>query len=335
LPEVIISLKKTEVSEMRPLWKGAVSFDLVVSAEPFDSADHLYEVKWDGYRGLAYLDGGTALRSRNLLDLTGRFPELAGMHKKVTGLPAILNGEIVVFENGRQSFAGLQSRGRMNDRKRTGRAAIERPAVFIAFDVLYTGGKPVMELPLLERKKLLEGMVETGGEMAVSQYILRDGRAFFDACVKNGLEGAVAKKLDSLYRPGRRSPHWQKFRHTNEADLVICGYQRSPVGDGLASLVLGGYRDGKLVYQGKVGTGFGEREAGALLDVHGGIEVPEANLAVPQEEGRWTRWVRPLLVCAVEYLAITAEGLLRHPVYKGLRRDKSPGECRSVNNSGE
>lgn len=303
---------------------------LAVSSQPFDSAGHLFEVKWDGYRSLAYLEGRTVLRSRNLIDLTGKFPELSGMHQKVKQMPAILDGEIVVFEKGRPSFAGIQSRGRMNDLKRIGRTSVERPAIFIAFDILYSGGKPVMELPLGERKELLKNMVESGEELIVSQFVLRDGRDFYDACVKEGLEGVMAKKLDGIYLPGRRSAYWQKFRHTREADLVICGYQYGTAGRNLGSLVLGGYRERKLVYQGKVGTGFGEREAGALLEGLRKLEVTEETLVVPREEKRRTRWVQPLLVCSVEYLTTTAEGYLRHPVYRGIRWDKSPDECPAV-----
>lgn len=300
---------------------------LAVSAKPFDSTNYIFEVKWDGYRGLAYLDGRTTMRSRNLIDFTGKFPELAGLHLKVKKTPAILDGEIVVFENGKPSFSGLQSRGRLSGIKRTGRAYVERPAVFIAFDVLYSNGKPVMEMPLGKRKELLEDMVEPGEEIVVSQYVSRDGRDFFSVCVEKGLEGVVAKKLDSIYLPGRRSSNWQKFRHTREADLVICGYQYGTAGRCLGSLVLGGYREGKLVYQGKVGTGFSEREAGVLLEGLHKLEVPVETLVAPREERRYTSWVRPLLVCSVEYLALTAEGYLRHPVYKGIRLDKLPEEC--------
>lgn len=300
---------------------------LAASSAPFDSDGHLFEVKWDGYRSLAYLEGETVLRSRNLIDLTDKFPELAGLHKKVKGKPAILDGEIVVFENGRPSFAGIQARGRMSDLKRIGRTSVERPAVFVAFDVLYSGGEPVMERPLGERKRLLEDMVESGEELILSQFILRNGRDFYAACVKEGLEGVVAKKLDGIYVPGRRSACWQKFRHTREADLIICGYQYGTAGKNLGSLVLGGCRDGKLVYQGKVGTGFSEREADALLEGLRKLEVPEETLSVPREEKRRTRYVRPLLVCSVDYLAVTAEGYLRHPVYRGIRWDKSPEEC--------
>ncbi|OPX83844.1 MAG: putative DNA ligase-like protein [Pelotomaculum sp. PtaB.Bin104] len=293
---------------------------LAVSAEPFSSDEYLYEIKWDGYRSLAYLDGGTMLRSRNLAELNSKFPELVGLHQRIKRKPAIVDGEIVVLENGKPSFTGLQSRGRHYD----------RPAVFIIFDVLYADGKPVMDLPLLARKNILQDMVSPGAEVILSQFVLHDGIEFYNACVDERLEGAVAKKLTGLYLPGRRSSAWKKFRHTKEADLAICGYQPGRAGQGIGSLVLGGNRDGRLVYQGKVGTGLSNREIELLLAKLTRIAAQKATLEVPKEERGRTRWVRPLLVCSVNYLTITAGGCLRHPVYRGLRVDKSPEECPAV-----
>ncbi|HPU35189.1 MAG TPA: non-homologous end-joining DNA ligase [Bacillota bacterium] len=303
---------------------------LAVNSLPFDSDLHLFEVKWDGYRGLLYLDGNTSLRSRNLLDLTGKFPELGHLHQRVARKPAILDGEVVVFEKGKPSFTRLQARGRLNNVQGIKRVSIESPAVYIAFDVLYAGGKSVMERPLRERKALLAEMVKPGTEIIVPDYILHKGRSFFDACVSMGLEGVVAKKLDSIYLPGRRSTYWQKFRHTLEADLVICGYQTGASGRKLGSLILGGYREGKLVYQGKVGTGFNEVEAAALLEGLHKIETDVAPLEIPLTEKKRTHWVRPLLVCSIDYLTTTREGYLRHPVYRGIRWDKAPEECPAV-----
>lgn len=300
---------------------------LATSSAPFDSEKHLFEIKWDGYRGLAYLDNGTMIRSRNLIDFTPKFPELSGLHQRIKKLPALLDGEIVVLENGKPSFAGLQSRGRMNVLERVSRAAVERPAVFIAFDVLYAGGASVMEKSLEERKVLLEEIAEPAGELVLSKFILERGLAFFDACVKEGLEGVIAKRLDGVYLPGRRSTSWQKFKNNREADLVICGYQQGTAGRALGSLILGGYRDGQLIYQGKVGTGFNEQEAALLLERLEKLAVSQKTLVIPPKEAKQARWVKPVLVCAVTYLTLTTEGYLRHPVYKGLRTDKAPEEC--------
>lgn len=300
---------------------------LAVSSAPFDSREHLFEIKWDGYRALAYLDGDTAIMSRNLFNLGDRFPELGGLHNRVKNRPAIIDGEIVVFEKGRPSFAGIQFRGKIAGAGTAKEASIRNPAVFIAFDVLYSGGAPVMELPLKERKEILAQIIIAGDRLQLSQFIFNGGIDFFNACAGEGLEGVVAKALDSPYLPGRRSAYWKKFRHTREADLVICGYQPGRGSRSLGSLVLGGMKGGRLVYQGKVGTGFSTGEASLLLETLRKIEIPEPVMDIPSPEKKQTRWVSPLLVCSVNYLTTTAEGYLRHPVFRGIRRDKSPREC--------
>ena len=144
---------------------------LAVSSPPFDSSEHLFEVKWDGYRGLAYLDNNTTLRSRNLTDLTAKFPELGSMHRSVDRLPAILDGEIVVLQGGKPSFAALQARGRNISTKIRPAAA-----VFVVFDVLYTKGESVMHMPLIHRKELLHNMVTEDERLILSRYIQKEGR---------------------------------------------------------------------------------------------------------------------------------------------------------------
>jgi len=298
---------------------------LAVSSPPFDSSEHLFEVKWDGYRGLAYLDNNTTtLRSRNLTDLTAKFPELSRLHRLVNRLPAILDGEIVVLQGGKPCFAALQARRRGNISTEIRPAS----AVFVVFDVLYTHGESVMHIPLIDRKELLQNMVsEDEKTLILSRYIYKEGRAYYEACVREGLEGVVAKELKSPYQPGRRSNSWQKFRHTMEADLVICGFQAGVGGRTLGALILGSYRDGELIYRGKVGTGFTEQEALNLLVLLKPLAVDEPALSLPNVDKRRITWVKPVLVCAVSYLTLTAGGYLRHPVYKGLRVDKEPEEC--------
>ncbi|RKO67547.1 non-homologous end-joining DNA ligase [Desulfofundulus salinus] len=300
---------------------------LATSSRPFDSPDFLYEVKWDGYRVLAYLDGGTLLRSRNLRDITATFPELEELHKCVKKQPAIIDGEIVIFQDGRPSFAALQARGRLEDPLKIKGMARRHPAILMAFDVLYAGGRSLLNEPLRRRKELLAEMIKPGDQVLVSEFVLHQGRAFTAACVARGLEGVMAKHLDSPYLPGRRSPYWRKFRHTKEADLVICGYQAGRGRRRLGALLLGGYRGEELVYQGKVGTGFNREEEEHLLELLSRLVIPRPVLALPPVEARRTIAVEPVLVCAVEYLTLTAGGLLRHCSYRGLRLDKSPRDC--------
>lgn len=303
---------------------------LAVSANPFDSENYIFEIKWDGYRCLAYLDGGTELRSRNLHELTGIFPELNQLHHLVDRLPALLDGEIVIFQNGLPSFSALQTRGRLTDSVRIKQAAKKLQAVYMAFDLLYLDGAPVMAEPLAYRKEKLKEIIREGDLVQVPDYLRGEGILFAGACAKQGLEGVVAKKSDSLYLPGKRSANWKKIRHTREADLVICGYLRGRGGRRLGALVLGGYGQGGLLLQGKVGTGFSVQTETDLLARLKPLETGTPTLSFPGTAIRDVQWVKPELVCTVEYLALTRDGLLRHPSFKGLRFDKAAEECFSL-----
>lgn len=270
------------------------------------------------------------MRSRNLRDITATFPELAQLHRYIKNLPAIVDGEVIVLQEGKPSFAALQVRGRLEDPLKITGLARKTPAIFMAFDVLYAGGRSVLEEPLLRRKEILQEMIRPGANVLISDFVREKGRAFAAACAARGLEGAMAKHLDSPYLPGKRYPYWRKFRHTKEVDLVICGYQLGRGRRRLGALVLGGYRDGELIYQGKVGSGFTREEEEYLLALLSRVKVPRPVLALPPVEARRTLGVEPVLVCAIEYLSLTAGGLLRHPSYRGLRLDKSPRECRAL-----
>lgn len=300
---------------------------LAVAASPFSNPEFLFEIKWDGYRCLAYLEAGTRLRSRNLKDLTATFPELGNLHERVEGLPALLDGEIVVFTERGPDFAALQERGRLERAEHAAAAAARRPAVYLAFDILYHRGESLMERPLQERKEILRASIKPGPHLIVTDYVGGEGEAYFAAAVKAGLEGVVAKRLDSPYLPGRRSLLWRKIRAVKSADAVICGYEPGTGGRPLASLILGAYRDGRLVYIGKVGTGFAEAEAMILHRALEKIRVPVPSLAVPRGHLRQPRWVQPSLVCTVHYAAVTRDGRLRHASFRGLRYDKGPEEC--------
>ncbi|MFZ5900546.1 MAG: non-homologous end-joining DNA ligase [Bacillota bacterium] len=301
---------------------------LAFPSEPFSSNEHLFEIKWDGYRCLAYLDGGTVLRSRNLIDLTPAFPELGRLNALADSLPVIVDGEIVVTVDGKPSFSVLQRRGRLSDPQRIARAAEETPALFVAFDILYRKGRPVMEEPVETRREMLRAIFADVSSLVVSDYVIGNGEEFFRACTAAGIEGMVAKKLGSPYLPGKRSPLWRKVRSAKEADLVICGWEEGQRRRKLGALILGAYRDGALVFQGKVGSGFSEKEEDALLEAMAKIAVRDPPLAVPRDRPlRRPHWVRPLLVCTVKFTETTADGYLRHPSYQGLRWDKEPAEC--------
>ncbi len=312
------------VADKLPLYKPM----LAVPARPFDHPDYYFEIKWDGYRCLAYLqDKGTTLVSRNLHDISDTFPDLQDLHQRVREVPAILDGEIIILREGRPSFAALQSRARLTNRERVARAAITDPALYMAFDVLYCAGGPLLNLWLSKRLRVLQSLIDKNERLLVSEGVIGKGKDFFKACVDKGLEGVVAKRLDGRYLPGTRSLLWKKIRATREADLVICGYRKGKGERLLGSLVLGAWDGDKFIYQGMVGTGIGRDEEHFLLDMLGNMEHAEATIDNTVNNLRGVKWVEPELVCRVEFLALTGRGILRHPVYKGLRRDKNPREC--------
>ncbi len=301
---------------------------LAVKSKPFDSPDFLFEVKWDGYRALAYLNSGqTELRSRNLLNITGSFPELGRLHLAVKELPALLDGEVVVFSEDRPSFDCLQARGRLTDPVKIRRASARMPALYLAFDMLYVSGSPVIGEPLRRRKEILAGSVAGDTSLVVAEFIIGSGVLFAGAAREKGLEGVMAKALDSPYLPGKRSPYWKKIRHTAEADLAICGYRAGKGARKLGALMLCGCRNGELVYYGKVGTGFSREAEEDLIRRLQPLRTGRPPVAAPGEDARGAVWVKPSLVCTVEYLEKTAEGHLRHPSFKGLRFDKGPDDC--------
>ncbi|GFN23804.1 ATP-dependent DNA ligase [Thermanaeromonas sp. C210] len=292
---------------------------LAVSSEPFDSPDFIYEIKWDGYRCLAYIDGKTILQSRNLQDLTRSFPDLSYFHHSVKGQPLVLDGEIIVLDDtGRPSFNFLKARGNLIDEWKVRRAAARAPALLVVFDVLYYRGQDVMARPLEVRKGWLQEAVRPTDNLIISGFISTYGTRFFESCLEQGLEGVMAKEKGSPYLPGRRSSYWRKFRRTREGQFLILGYQPGTGRRELGALLLGEYLDGRLVYRGKVGTGFDREEERHLL-----AELEKLPSLLPhQVEGlagiRGVRWVEPRLVCKVEYLEETPEGRLRHPSYRGL-----------------
>ena len=283
----------------------------------------LYEVKWDGYRALAYLAGGEAtLTSRRGNDLTVRFAEVArALERSVRTPDCVIDGEVCALdEAGRSSFSVMQQGS--------------GPLVFYAFDVLEVEGEPVLDLPLAERRKRLTKLLDRRMTTVRLSESFDDGRALYDAAKKQGLEGVVAKKRGSRYQAGRRTRDWLKVKTHDEQEFVVAGYTR---GKGrragrLGSLVLAVTRGGELTYVGNVGTGFDEKEIDRLVTLLRPLErstrpfreVP----TMPKVRKDDVVWVEPELVVQVEFAEWTHDGRLRAPVYKGLREDKEPAEVR-------
>lgn len=301
--------------------KGIKPMLIGAEGDAFDSQDHLYELKLDGLRCVAYLDhSGTDLRNKRNIKLLTKVPELAEIHKQVQ-CRCILDGELAIIHNGKPDFYLIQRRSMMTDPLKIKTDSQLHPACFTAFDILYYDDNPVTDLPLTERKKVLQQAVASESDrFAVSRYIEEHGIAFYQLAEQQKLEGIVAKRKDSKYYFDKRTQDWIKCKYMEDSDYVICGYV--PKAGVMTSIVLGQYRDGHLEYKGHVSLG-----------IRG--EVFQQILSIPHTENPFpTRyrsrniiWIRPCLVCTVKYMTETRSGNLRQPVFKGLRDDKLPEDC--------
>jgi bifunctional non-homologous end joining protein LigD len=282
----------------------------------------MYEVKWDGMRVLAgTLSGRVRLTSRSELDVTARFREVAESTALGTLPPdSIVDGEVVAFDaQGRPSFSLLAPR---IQGKREGAATV----AYVLFDVLKAGGKDVRDRTYSERRELLGNLVESSTFVTVPDSFT-DGPALFDSTLTQGLEGVVAKRTDSTYQCGVRSPDWVKVPHRRTRSYVIGGWKHSPSSTrGLASLLVGTpTADGLLVYDGAAGSGLSELEIRTLLTVLGEIrqETRPFHWAAALPDEATVTWTEPILVVDVEHLGRTGGAMLRQPTVIRLRPDLS------------
>ena len=299
--------------------------------QPFSKAGWLFELKLDGYRlRAAREDGEAKLISRNGHDLTAGFPEIA---RAVAALPyegLILDGELVVADDaGRPSFSRLQIRSKLSRAPEVKRAAVETPATLYVFDLLAFEGFDVRPLPLVQRKAILAKLLPRAGALRFSDHFETKGEALYEHVVQLGLEGVVAKKADSAYRGGR-SAHWLKIRADRTDDFVVVGYSR-PKGSrgGFGALHLAGYEDGRLVYAGRVGSGFTAqqlKEVSAQLE--GAVrDTPPCECPPALLKDKENVWVEPKLVAEVRFKEWTPDHVLRQPVFLRFRDDKEPKDC--------
>ncbi|BAS28345.1 non-homologous end-joining DNA ligase [Limnochorda pilosa] len=306
---------------------------LASPGEPLSSPDYLYEVKWDGFRCLAYLEEGTRLLSRRGHLLNEAFPELAGLDRWLPqGQPLILDGELVVLEGARPAIHALQER-----LARHGPVPGAPPASLVVFDLLYLKGRPQMDRPLEERRRALEELlaqVAARAPVHLSAPLPAAGRRLLEAASARGLEGVMAKRLASPYRPGRRSPDWLKIRRRPGLEAAVVGYTQQ-AGE-VRSLAIARPQGDGWRYAGHVASGLSPRLGRQLLPLLERWRTPRAPVPLPLPRGAHfgpppevgTLWVTPRLVVEVEYLEVTSAGLLRHPSLKGLRPDKAPEELR-------
>jgi DNA ligase D-like protein (predicted ligase) len=279
---------------------------------PFDSDEHLFEIKWDGTRALCFVDrDGLRLRNRRGADLAVRYPE----HIPWRALPAgtVLDGEIVVLAEGAPDFGSLLSREQARTADRAARLARSQPATYIVFDLLYRDFSPLLDRPLAERRERLESLLAERPlpSLVLSEGITGRGEAYFASAVERGLEGVIAKRLASRYLPGERTDAWQKFKRRLRLLGVVIGV--SMRGEELRSLIIAADREGELRCVGRVGSGLTERDRAMLL-----ARLPELERAAPVVPCRHRgRWIEPLLFCDVSYLEATRSGELRAPVFRG------------------
>ncbi len=303
---------------------------LAVRGKPFSSEQHVYEIKWDGTRCLAFVDvekKRLRLQNRRFIDITYRYPELNFF--EFVDRSAIIDGEIVVFKEGKPSFYLLQKREHVDSKLRINVLSRMYPAVYVAFDILYVQGDGwVMNTPLLERKKILADISADTSRIVRSEYIERYGEELYKKAVEMGLEGVMAKKKNSFYQPGKRSNAWIKMKKSRTLDCVIVGWlEGEGVREGkFGSLVLALKSDGSFVHVGQVGTGFSSEFVDWFYEKLRKIEVDTPYFEA--EFKRRVHWVKPVYVCEVEFLETTSDGKLRAPVFRRLREDKNPDECR-------
>lgn len=301
---------------------------LATLAEPFDSIDYTYEIKWDGYRCLAFLDSNTRLLSRNQKELTTIFPELQTLHKKIKQTGCLIDGEIIALRNGKPSFFELQKRAQLRNIKKITICQAKIPVIYVAFDLLYLNQTAVYQKPLAERRELLINNCYPENNFILATFIENKGLAYFQAICAMKLEGVIAKKNGSVYLPGKRVKTWLKFKRKLLLNFIICGYVINDASERtIRSLILGAFVENKLNCFGMVGSGLNEQELSLIPQ-----ELRKLKTEISPFTGtiliqKSTVWLKPLIVCEVEYLELTDEGHLRHPVFKRFRPDLQIEDC--------
>lgn len=300
---------------------------------PVRDAGWAYEMKWDGIRALAFISGdGLRLTSRTGRDISQVYPELAGMASTVAAGQAVLDGEIVAFGDGEwPDFEALQQRMNISSAAQARILASQVPVSYLAFDLLWLDDKPLIDLPYVQRRELLDGLGLQGGNwQAPPSFPGESGAAVQAVSKEHGLEGIMAKRLQSRYEPARRSQSWLKIKNVRRQEVVIGGWKpgEGARAGGIGSLLVGVQDAGELVYCGHVGTGFTQQTlrmlAGKLTPLR--RATSPFGSAVPAEDARSAHWVDPVLVAEIAFADWTKSGRLRAPSFKGLRDDKDAAE---------
>lgn len=297
----MLAVPATELPEPEPAWAA--------------------EFKWDGVRAVAYLSAGSLrLLSRSGRDMTRAYPELADLAQRAGSREMVLDGEIAVFAAGRPSFAALQRR--MHVAAPSPRLLAAVPATYLVFDIMDLGGESLISEPYSRRRDILEAQQLTGEQVHVPPSFPGGAKAVLAVSVRDGLEGVVVKRLDSPYRPGRRSPDWLKIKNRRLLDVVVGGISpgRGHRAGQIGSLLVGIPGPGGLAYAGRVGTGFTQPELRRLEQLFAPLRQDRPPFAdpVPPAQARDVTWVQPRVVIEVSYAELTPDGLLRAASYQGI-----------------
>jgi bifunctional non-homologous end joining protein LigD len=296
---------------------------------PFSDPDWLFETKWDGVRAICFVRKGRARYvSRNQLEMTGQYPELANIASCLKAKEAILDGEIVALdEQGVSRFQLLQPRlGRKNPREIERMAAQSRIAFYV-FDLIYLDGFDLSQCKLLDRKSLLERVLKPSKNVRYSDHIIGDGERLFREVAKIPLEGVVAKRTNSAYVQ-KRSSAWLKIKTVQESEVVIGGYtEPRKTRAHFGALVVGLYKGGELQYVAHVGGGFNQQSLAQLYELMQPLRTRHCPFVEKPVTNEPVQWLDPKLVAQVKFSEWTADSRMRHPIFLGVREDKKPEDC--------
>ena len=292
--------------------------------EPFDDAGWIFEIKWDGYRAVSYINNGKAeIQSRNNLDFTNKFKAVTEALNQLN-INAVLDGEIVAINNdGIASFQQLQN---------FANKGATTKLIYYVFDIIWLDGKDLTNLTLLERKAILQSvMPEEDTVLKYSDHIEEKGKAFFKLATERGLEGIMAKKADSIYTKNFRTKLWLKIKNNKRLEAIICGFTEGRKSrKHFGALILGKYEGEKLIYIGHTGTGFNGKSLNEVEKKLTPLVTGKMPFSKKPKTNMPVTWVKPKLVCEIKFSEITDEGILRIPVFMGLREDKEAKNEKNV-----
>ena len=289
--------------------------------EPFSDPEWIFETKWDGFRSVCFIGGGEArFVSRNQIEMTSQYPELAGIARQVKAREAILDGEICALDRQGVPRFQLLQRKSMNGRR--------PPIVYFVFDLLYVDGYDLTACTVVERKTKLAEILKPSPVIKLSEHIEGDGEALYRQIEKFRLEGMMAKRADSKYVQ-KRSSDWLKVKTILRQEVVIGGYtQPRGTRSHFGSLVCGLYQDNELRYVAHVGGGFNEKLLQSIYKLMQPLKSGNSPFVSTPKTNEPVQWLKPKLVAEVKFSEWTADKRLRHPVFIGLREDKDPKDCR-------